>query len=84
MFVFSSLIVYSERCPYFSIYIYILRLAVRDSKLCEGEISCTCLDRLRLVSSKMGTGFFPGVKRPGRDLNLLLPFSPEVKETVDL
>jgi hypothetical protein len=32
----------------------------------------------------MGTGLFPGVKRPGRGVNNLPPSSTEVKESVDL
>jgi len=32
----------------------------------------------------MGTGSFPGLKRPGRGLNHPLPSSAEVKERVEL
>ena len=32
----------------------------------------------------MGTGFFPGVKRPGRDFDHPPTSSAEVKETVEL
>jgi hypothetical protein len=32
----------------------------------------------------MGTGSFPAAKRPGRDVDLLLPYSAEVKERVDI
>jgi hypothetical protein len=32
----------------------------------------------------MGTGFFPGVKRPGRGVDHLTPSSAEVKERVEL
>ena len=32
----------------------------------------------------MGTGSFPGVKQPGRGVDLALPYSVEVKERVEL
>ena len=36
------------------------------------------------ASYTMGTGSFPGVKRPGRGVDNPLPFSAEVKERVEL
>jgi hypothetical protein len=36
------------------------------------------------ASCTMGTGSFPGVKRPGRGVDHPLPYSAEVKETVEL
>jgi hypothetical protein len=36
------------------------------------------------ASYTMGTGFFPGVKRPGRDVDDPPPSSAEVKERVEL
>jgi hypothetical protein len=36
------------------------------------------------VVSRMGTGSFPGVKRPGHGVNHLLTSSGEVKERVEL
>ena len=36
------------------------------------------------ASNTMGTGCFPGVKRPGRDLDHQPPTSAEVKERVEL
>jgi hypothetical protein len=35
-------------------------------------------------SSTIGTGSFPGVKRPGRGIDHPSPFSTEVKDRVDL
>jgi len=37
-----------------------------------------------LATSTMGTGFFPGVKRPGLGVDHPPPSSPEVKERVEL
>jgi len=37
-----------------------------------------------LASYTMGTGSFPGVKRPGRGVDHTPPFSAEVKERVKL
>ena len=36
------------------------------------------------ASCRMGTGSFPGVKRPGRDVDNPTPSSAEVKERVEL
>ena len=36
------------------------------------------------ASYRMGTGAFPGVKRPGRDGDHPLPFTVEVMEVVEL
>jgi len=36
------------------------------------------------ASYSMGTGSFPGVKRPGRGVDHVLPSSAEVKEKVEL
>ena len=36
------------------------------------------------ASCTMGTGLLPGIKRPGRGVNLLYPFSRKVKERVQL
>ena len=36
------------------------------------------------ASKTLGTGFFPGVKRPGRDVDHPHPSSAEVKERVEL
>ena len=51
-----------------------------------GRIYRTCPDRpwAHPTSYTMGTGSFPGVKRPGRGVGHPLPSSAEVKERVEL
>ena len=36
------------------------------------------------ASYKMGTGYFPGINRPGRGVGHLPPSSAEMKERVEL
>jgi hypothetical protein len=40
--------------------------------------------RIQPLVHTMGTGSFPGVKRPGRGVDHKTPFSVEVKERVEL
>ena len=49
----------------------------------RGEIFRTCPEA-HPASYTMGTGCFPRVKRPGRDVNYPTPCSAEVKERVEL
>ena len=59
---------------------------VRESNPGGSEIFHTRPDRPWDPPSllKLGTGSFPGVKRPGRDFDHPPPFSAEVKERVEL
>jgi len=40
--------------------------------------------KAHVASYTMGTGYFPGVKRPGRRIDHLPPHSAELKERVEL
>jgi len=68
----------------------VLRLAtgwtVGGSNPGEGEIFRTRPDRPWGPPSlpQMGTGSFPGIKRPGRGVDHPPPYSAEVKERVEL
>jgi len=59
---------------------------VRESNPGVGEILHTRPDRpwAHPASYTMGTGSFPGVKQPGRDVDHPPPSRGEVKEGVDL
>jgi len=61
-------------------------LAVRASNLGGGEIFRTRPDLAwaQPASYTIGTGFFPGVKRPRRGVNHPPPSSTKVKERVEL
>jgi hypothetical protein len=59
-------------------YTLIAGWTVRGANPGGDEIFCTCPDRLWTASCTMGTGSFPGVKRPGRDADTSPPFSAEV------
>jgi len=51
-----------------------------------GETSRTSLNTAwaHPASNTMGTGSFPGVQRPVRGLNHLVPYSAKVKEEIQL
>jgi len=59
---------------------------VRGTNSCGGEIFRTRPDRpwAHPASYTMGTGSFPGVKRPGRGVDHPPPSNAKVKERVEL